>query len=128
MWKRLSSAGRGSGAAVATGAIAMGSGTKDALESMRDHWGKGMRKLDKWAADNFVSCRVASSSSCCCLDHCGCAWCGTHCPWNGLHPTHTALQIGRVFQFKERGAKASTEMRAGLITFLMVRPPACGGG
>ena len=55
LWERLSSAGRGGAEAVATGAVAVGSGTMDAFEALRDRWHKGVANMDKWAAGNFVS-------------------------------------------------------------------------
>ncbi len=38
-------------------------------------------------------------------------------------PRAARLQVGRGFLFKQRATKCTTELRAGLITFLMVHCP-----
>lgn len=98
---------------------------KESLESLRDSTHKTAGSLDKWAAAGVVSAIAAASAACAATLHtCG-ATTVLHSS-GGLssgcvHAGGGALQVGRTFRFKERSAKFTTELRAGLITFLMVR-------
>jgi AGZA family xanthine/uracil permease-like MFS transporter len=94
------------GAVVAGAAIA----AVERAESMKDRLDRRVDKMNKWASQNIVRSQLISKK----LQKAPSA----HTP---LSPFFLSLlQVGRYFMFKERRAKLSTEMRAGVITFLMV--------
>ena len=120
LWQRVGGAARSSASAAAAGAVAAVTGVRDGAEALRDRWHKGAHAADKWAANGMVSgwpprrsgvvgWVVAAGGA---LAQAGAraAWCDA--------PV-CVLQVGRAFQFKQRNAKLCTELRAGLITFLM---------
>lgn len=133
VWQRLGDAASGAAAATAAGAAAFATATRDGAEALRDGMSRTGVKLDKWADKGMVSrsrwAHSSSSSSSGLVRHAQglvhaatCALCAA------------LLQVGRGFLFKQRSAKLTTELRAGLITFLMVRcqqwrvAAAAGGG
>lgn len=136
LWERLGDAARASAAAVAGGAAAAATGVRDGAEAVRDGWHKGSQRADKWAANGAVRSRwlfvMAAGTASVAVNRQQSRRGGRQvCLPCITVRAPLALQVGRAFQFKQRNAKFSTELRAGLITFLMasgrrgrsLRPP-----
>ncbi len=116
LWERLGDAARASASAAAAGAAAAATGVRDGAEAVRDGWNKGAQRADKWAANGVVRKQLPVLLG------------GLHC--GGQEHTScpcATVQVGRAFQFKQRNAKFCTELRAGLITFLMASDSAASG-
>ena len=127
LWERLGDAARASASAAAAGAAAAATGVRDGAEAVRDGWNKGAQRADKWAANGVVRRQLPVLLG---GLHCG-GQEHTSCPCAPHRTTSIALgclvQVGRAFQFKQRNAKFTTELRAGLITFLMASDSAASG-
>jgi hypothetical protein len=130
LFSRLASGARRRAAAAGSATANALSGAKDSLDSMRDGAQKIANRMDKWAADGVVRLAAEPPLLVWLQRHCGRrhplpsgskhAWAASHPPPPCAPPLPCPAQVGRTFRFKERSAKFTSELRAGLITFLMV--------